>query len=115
MRVKLILIAVITVVIASCSASKKTTTTTTPAITYTKDIKPIIDAQCGMKCHNADRPADGIELTTYASVKDQSVNGKLIPAIQQVEGVTPMPKKNPKLDDASIQLIVDWVASGAAE
>ncbi len=113
MKIRLILIAVISVVIASCSASKKTTTTS--AITYTKDIKPIIDEQCGMKCHNAERPADGIELTTYASVKEQSVNGKLIPAIQQVEGAVPMPKKNPKLDDASIQKIVDWVAAGAPE
>lgn len=114
MKMKLILIALISVLIASCSATKNTTTTTN-GITYTKDIKPIIDAQCGMKCHNAEKPAAGIELTTYASVKEQSVNGKLIPAIQQVEGAKPMPKKNPKLDDASIQKIVDWVAGGAVE
>lgn len=113
MKVKLFLIAIVAVVLASCSASKKTATTN--AITYTNDIKPIIDANCGTKCHNADRPADGIELTTYASVKEQSVNGKLIPSIQHAEGASPMPKKNPQLDEASIQKIVDWVAGGAPE
>jgi len=111
-HVKIILCATVVLLVASCSASKKTTTA---AITYTKDVKPIIDEQCGNKCHNAERPADGIELTTYASVKMQSVEGKLIPAIQHAEGSEPMPKKNPKLDDVSIQKIVDWVAAGAVE
>ncbi len=95
--------------LAACSASKSTTTT----LTYSKDVSKIIDLNCA-GCHNAERPAGGINLTTYENVKEQSVNGKLIPAIQHAEGVESMPRKSPKLDDVYIQTIVNWVATGAA-
>ena len=94
---------------AACSASKSSTTT----LTYSKDVSKIIDLSCA-GCHNAERPAGGINLTTYENVKEQSVNGKLIPAIQHAEGVESMPRKSPKLDDVYIQTIVNWVVTGAA-
>ncbi|MBK7109644.1 MAG: hypothetical protein IPH61_11070 [Bacteroidetes bacterium] len=36
---------------------KKTTSTTTTGttFTYTKDVKPIIDENCGTKCHSAEK------------------------------------------------------------
>ena len=99
--------------LSACTASKSGSASSTPAITYSAQVKSIIDANCASTCHNAARPAGGIDLTTYEKVKEASLNGKLIPAIQHAEGVDPMPKKSPKLDDASIQVIVDWAASGA--
>ncbi len=95
--------------LASCSASKSKSA----AITYSKDVRSIIDLSC-TGCHNAEKPAGGINLTTYEKVKEESINGKLIPAIQHAEGVESMPRKSPKLDDVYIQTIVNWVASGAA-
>lgn len=102
------------IALEACSASRSTTGTT-PAISYNGQVKSIIDANCASTCHNATRPAAGIDLTTFELVKQQALNGELIPAIQHAEGVTAMPKKAPKLDDASIQVIVDWAASGAAQ
>ena len=99
------------VVAVSCSASKSAA----KPLTYTENVKPIIDANCASTCHNAGRPAAGIDLTTYAKVKEQSTTGKLIPAIQHAEGAKAMPKKADKLSDANIEIIVSWVASGAAE
>ncbi len=99
------------VVSVSCSASKSAA----KPLTYTENVKPIIDANCASTCHNAGRPAAGIDLTTYAKVKEQSTTGKLIPAIQHAEGAKAMPKKADKLSDANIEIIVSWVASGAAE
>lgn len=98
----------------ACSGPKSTTTTTT-AISYNGQVKAIIDANCASTCHNASRPAAGIDLTTYAKVKQYTLEGQLIPAIQHAEGADPMPKKSPKLDDASINTIVTWASSGAAE
>ncbi len=111
MKLKMMIIITTVFFFAACSTTKNATA----SYTYTKDVKAVIDEQCGNKCHNAERPADGIDLTTYEKVKDQAMNGKLIPAIQHMEGVEPMPKKNPKLDDATIERIVAWVAAGAAE
>jgi mono/diheme cytochrome c family protein len=98
---------------ASCSASK--TTTATASYTYAKDVKTIIDGNCASSCHSADDPAAGISLVTYEQVKEQALNGKLLPAIQHLEGAEAMPKKNPKLDDASIQAILAWASAGALE
>ena len=98
----------------SCSASKKTTASTA-SITYTKDVKPIIDEHCGTKCHAAIDPAGGINLTNYTDVRHESVDGDLLGAIQHGEGYKPMPLKSPKLSDADIQTITSWVNSGAKE
>ena len=100
--------------ITGINACKTTKTQTTPLVTYTKDVKSIIDMNCGNRCHNATRPADGIDLTTYEKVKAQTLNGKLLMAIQHMEGAEPMPKNSPKLDDSSIQTLIDWANSGAA-
>ncbi|HNW00359.1 MAG TPA: hypothetical protein PKL06_13375 [Chitinophagales bacterium] len=96
----------------ACSGTKSTTT---PAISYNGQVKAIIDANCASTCHNATKPAAGIDLTTYAKVKQYTLEGQLIPAIQHAEGVDPMPKKSPKLDDASINTIVTWASGGAIE
>jgi mono/diheme cytochrome c family protein len=96
----------------SCTAGKQATSA---ALTYTTNVKPIIDANCASTCHNAGRPAAGIDLTTYEKVKEQTLTGKLIIAIQHADGAKPMPKKAPKMDDATIQTIVNWASSGAAQ
>ncbi|MEZ5013506.1 MAG: hypothetical protein R2794_04380 [Chitinophagales bacterium] len=93
-------------ILASCKGSKNTQTTTT--VTYTNTVKAIVDANCGNACHNASKPAAGINLTTYENVRKETLNGQLIPAIQHAEGVDPMPKMRPQLDEASINAIVAW-------
>ena len=102
------------VVIFSIVACNATKTTTTSALTYSKDVKKIIDFNCG-GCHNSEKPAGGVDLTTYPKVKEHAINGKLIPAIQHAEGAKAMPKKSPKLDDVYIQTIVGWATAGALE
>lgn len=100
----------------SCSATKKATTTeATSALTYTKDVKPIIDEYCGTKCHSATKKASGIDLSNYAGVRHESVDGDLLGAIQHGEGYRPMPKNGEKLSDETIQMISAWVLSGAKE
>lgn len=95
----------------ACTTAKSTST----ELTYTRDIKPIVDMHCANSCHNAEKPAGKIDLTTYANVKQQSLEGKLLLAIQQVDGAKPMPRKAPKLEDDAINKIITWANSGAKE
>lgn len=113
----LILVSFITAFMFSCSASKSATKTTTEVktITYNADVKPIVDEYCGTKCHSASKKAGGIDLSTYTSVKHEGIDGDLLGAIQHGEGFKPMPKNGDKLSDENIQLITNWVQSGAAE
>lgn len=97
----------------ACSATKSGNGAN--AITYTNNVKAIIDANCASTCHNAAKPAGGIDLTNYSAVKSQTLDGLLIKAIQHAEGADPMPKKAPKMDDATIALIVSWANANAPE
>jgi len=110
---KTLFICICTVAILLSASCAGTQSASTAAITYNGQVKAIIDANCASTCHNATRPAAGIDLTTYEQVKNHALQGSLIPAIQHAEGVEAMPKKAPKLDDASIQVIVNWAAGGA--
>jgi len=100
----------IAITFISCTAAKNTAS----VITYTQNVKAIIDFNCASSCHNALKPAGGIDLTTYDKVKYQALEGKLLMAIQHAEGAKAMPKRADKLDDATIQVVVNWVAGGAS-
>jgi hypothetical protein len=56
---------------ASGNAMDAVTLTVNPkpvvALTYVKDIKPILDANCS-RCHSGSSPTAGVDLTTYANV-----------------------------------------------
>lgn len=80
---------------------------------YSADIKTIIDANCGSSCHNAERPAHHIDLTTYETVKEESAKAEFLGAIKHESSFEPMPKNHLKLDDASIQKIHCWVQNGS--
>lgn len=118
----------ISLLIFSCSASKNTTdnaqnSTNTqtenmkaPAsYTYEGQIKAIIDEHCATKCHSAEWEAGGLNFTKYKNVKKEAVKGDLIASLEHQEGITPMPKKAPKLGQDTIQMIIDWVAAGAPQ
>lgn len=100
-------------IITSCKTQEAATGE--PKYTYSADVKPIIDASCGTKCHKAEKPAGGIDLTTYANVKKEATEGELLPAIRHDEGAEAMPRKADKLSDSTIAIIEAWVESGAPE
>jgi mono/diheme cytochrome c family protein len=94
----------------------------TGAPTFTADVLPIFDAKCKM-CHGTLGGWDG---STYASVMNSGdhapvvipgdAEGSLL--VQKLLGTqaegTIMPPAG-KLPDDEIQIIIDWVAGGAAE
>jgi hypothetical protein len=81
--------------------------------TYTSSIKAIMDGSCAYSgCHSAGSKADGIDLSTYASVKSASGKSNFLGSIQHKSGYTSMPKGAAQLADSTIQKISCWVQSG---
>ncbi|MBS1763394.1 MAG: hypothetical protein JSS90_00350 [Bacteroidetes bacterium] len=105
--------------LSSCKSTKKTTTTTAVTIpehpTYTANVKPIIDAACGTKCHSAVKKAHDIDLSNYEMVKDACIKNKLLASIKHESGVKAMPRMAPKLSNESIAIIEKWINEGFAQ
>jgi len=90
---------------------------TSKAITYTADIKPIMNNNCGAgnSCHNGSGSQSGIDLATYAGAK-ASASGNLIGAIAWDGTASNMPKgSTSKINDCSIAIIKKWVNTGTVE
>ncbi len=90
---------------------------TAKVITYTADIKPIMEANCGANtpCHSGATSNSGIDLATYAGTK-AAAQGKLIGAIKWDGTASNMPKgSTSKINDCSIAKIQKWVDTGKAE
>lgn len=96
------------------SVSSDDLTVPTPDnITYTKNVKSIIDQSCATSgCHNATSNAANLILENYTQVRDAFVNRN---ALGRMESTTnPMPPSG-NLPSNSIQIIKDWKAQGYIE
>jgi len=85
-------------------------------ITYTNDVKAIIDANC-LNCHS-DPPSNQapIALVTYDQVRSSTENGSLISRIQRPENEAgAMPLGAPRLSQSLIDVIVQWRTDGYRE
>lgn len=94
------------------------------APTYNDDIVPILKDHC-TGCHNPDKLKADLDLTTYAATMkggssgaavkgggpDTSLLFRVVAHLEEPE----MPPKKPKLPDAQISLIKEWIAGGALE
>jgi mono/diheme cytochrome c family protein len=91
-----------------------------PPPLYEQDILPILTSRCALSgCHVAGGP-HGVDLRTYDTLQKGGEHGTIIVAgnadeselVEQiVEGK--MPLGGPRLKTSQIQLIIDWVNSGA--
>ena len=97
-------------VVTSCSSSSDDEVIITPAndITYTGNIKVIIDSSC-LNCHS-DPPVDGapMSLTTYQDVKESVMDRDLIGRVENGS----MPSSGDNLSAAQVQAIKDWEIGG---
>ncbi len=80
---------------------------------FSSDVLPVMNANCNTTgCHNTISAANGIILDTYAGVKAQTSNGRLMGSINQKSGFSAMPKGASKLPTCSITKIQQWINSG---
>ncbi len=89
------------------------------SVSFSKNIMPILQASC-ISCHGGERTSRGLDMKTYASLMQGSQNGAMVVPgnsgnsmlIQSVQSGK-MPKRGAMLPPAQIQLLIDWVNSGA--
>lgn len=81
-------------------------------ITFSKDIKPIIDDNCA-GCHGGPKPKKGYDFTDPGKFREVALTGKVYLAITHAEGVTAMPFEGDKLSDCDISRIKAWIDAGA--
>lgn len=89
------------------------------SVSFAKDVMPIFEASC-VNCHGGKSTKAGLDLSNYAATMAGSVNGVVIVPKkpnysylleQVVEGE--MPRRGKMLSREQIQILWDWVASGA--
>jgi hypothetical protein len=83
------------------------------SVTYTSDIKAIIDTNCASSCHSSFKKAHHLDLSTYELVKEEASKKDFLGAIKHEKGFEEMPKKHPKLADATILKIETWIKNGS--
>lgn len=119
---KTILLTILLAALASCSDSdtvqdiETPTTPTNPTtlITYSKNVKSIIDANC-ISCHSSGRSAAFRPLTTFAEVKAAVENSGLLNRIQLQNGQQGLMPQGGRMSQANIDLIVKWNTDGLKE
>ena len=80
-------------------------------MTYSGNIKPILQANC-YSCHGNGQINGGVTLDSYAGVKAVADNGKLISVITHAPGFPQMPQGGAKLSECNINKIRDWINRG---
>lgn len=84
--------------------------------TYTDEIKQILDTSCALSgCHDAATNQSGVNLSTYATAQSISLQDRFLGVIRHDDGFPAMPYNQPKLDEATIQLLTCWVQSGSPQ
>jgi uncharacterized membrane protein len=124
---KTIALTILLVSLASCSDSDTyqdiSTPPTTPGtgtpppattISYTKNVKSIIDGNC-ISCHSSGRSASFRPLTTYAEVKAAVESAGLLGRIQLQSGQQGLMPQGGRMSQTNIDLIVKWNTDGLKE
>ncbi|MGC1274459.1 MAG: c-type cytochrome domain-containing protein [Planctomycetaceae bacterium] len=95
-----------------------------PKVTYDDHVKAIFRAKCA-NCHNTDKKTAGLDLTNYTSMMQGGGSGAAVePGDSSVsylwmvvnhETEPYMPPNSPKIDEASLAVIKEWIDLGAPE
>jgi len=89
-------------------------TVITDSVTYTANVKAIIDANC-VSCHANGGSASFRPLTTYAQVKDAVENAGLLNRIQLQNGEDGLMPQTGRMPQGNIDIILQWDADGLLE
>jgi hypothetical protein len=94
-------------------ANGKTACDTTAAAKFSVDVLPIMNASCNTGgCHSTIDAASGVILDTYAGVKAQVANGRLMGSMNQNGAYSAMPRGAAKLNSCILTKIQQWINSG---
>jgi uncharacterized membrane protein len=112
---------IITIIASSCYYDNKEelypgqTTCDTANVSFSKDIKPLIDAQCS-GCHNTQSPTAGVSLSTHAEIQAYAKSGQLYGVLSWLApytGSKQMPPSGPKWSNCNLSKLKSWIDKGA--
>ncbi|MDB5342721.1 MAG: hypothetical protein JWP89_1098 [Schlesneria sp.] len=94
-----------------------------PKSDYATQVKPLLVKHC-LQCHGPEKQQSGLRIDSGRALTDGGDSGPalvardpakslLIQAVTGAEGASKMPPEGPRLSDAEIQLLKDWIADGA--
>ncbi len=86
----------------------------TEDVSYASQVEPIIVANC-RGCHSGGNPSGGIDLSDFAAVRAQALNGNLYGVIERLPGFEPMPLSADKLPQCQVDQIKSWIDAGAPQ
>lgn len=95
---------------SSCEAKPPDTT----AVTYSADIKRMIDLYC-IGCHAVQESGSGPLLRTYEEVKTEVRYGTLLPVISGEPGYPKMPPGRTSMTSNDVAVFEAWVRQGMKE
>ena len=121
------IVVILALIVAACGATATPTAvpvpTTAPAAgaaataSFAKDVLPIFQKNC-TRCHGGSSPKAGITLDSFQNVtksgKVTAGNADKSPIYTLTKSGT-MPFGGPKLSDADVQKIMDWINAGAKD
>ncbi len=92
----------------------KTPCDTTAAAKFSVDVLPVMNVSCNTGgCHSTIDAAGGIILDTYAGIKAQVANGRLMGSINQTGSFSAMPKGISKMSACELTQFKKWIAAGS--
>jgi hypothetical protein len=81
-------------------------------VTYALTVVPILQSKC-TGCHNSATTSGNVNLSNYAGVQLQALNGRLSGAVNHEAGYSAMPKGGSKLPPCEIDELRIWIENGA--
>jgi len=110
---RLLLILTSIIIVSSCSSS--TDCQIPEDITYTSDIKVIIEENC-YACHAPDvykKKGGNVKLFEFEKLKKLSLNGVLMGSVNHEKGYIAMPyRKGTKIDKCASDKLQKWIDGG---
>lgn len=84
------------------------------SLSYEPSVRALMESHC-TGCHSGAYPESGLDLTSFAAVRQAALEGSLLEVLTLPVGNSFSMPPNGALDSCSIALIQNWAALGAPE
>jgi hypothetical protein len=104
---------------APTDAPAATDTPAAATVSFANDVMPILQSRC-INCHGGQDTKEGLSFASYETLMAGSQNGPVIvpgdptnSLLIQLIQEGKMPKRGPKLTPDQLQILIDWILTGA--
>jgi len=84
-------------------------------VTYKLTIKPVLERNNCLNCHNTGLSSGGVNLDNYSSLAPTIASGKLLSSVNHDGKASKMPQGGAKISDCDLKKIEIWIKNGAPD